>query len=95
MFKRFAQLVTVGLLCLLVGIAFGRSGERAQITALDQRTTINSIPKEYGRLAAGYTSSLGEALYFEAPDGTIRIVLVRRGLDYGSLSFSAITVPRN
>lgn len=86
---------------LLVAAAFGaglvasRFHVQAQSSSLDQRSTVNSIPKEYGRLAGVVNSEAGQILYFEASDGTIRVVVANYGLDYGTLKFRAIAVPRS
>ena len=94
--KSLLQLVTLGLFCLGAGIVVGQSDrDRSANVLLKQRETVNSIPKEYGRLVTVERRSDGTVLYFEAPDGTIRFVTVVPGVDYGSLRFKAVTVPRN
>ena len=94
--KRAFQLVVAGLLCLGAGIVVGQSDhERSTNILLKQRETLNSIPKEYGRLVAVERKSDGTVLYFEAQDGTIRFVSVIYGIDHGSLKFKTVTVPRS
>ena len=92
---RILRLVTLSLLCLATGLVLGQSGyDRSTNVLLKKRDTINSIPREYGRLAGVERSSDNTVLYFEAQDGTIRIVSVIYGIDHGSLTFRTITVPR-
>ena len=93
---RILQLVVVSLLCLVAGLVLGQSGyDRSTNVLLKKRDTVNSIPREYGRLAGVERSSDGTVLYFEAQDGTVRIVSVIYGIDHGSLTFRTITVPRS
>jgi hypothetical protein len=92
--KKIVQPIIVGLLCLLAGLAFGRGVGEDQNVLGRKATTVNSIPKEYGRLVSVDRSAEGPVLYFEAEDGTIRIVIADYGTNYGSLRFRAITVPR-
>ena len=94
MLKRIMQLVIVGMFCLVAGIALGR-GRDAQGVLLERSTTVNNIPRSYGRLAAVDRTPEEPVLYFEADDGTIRIVAANYGLNYGTLNFKAVTVPRN
>jgi len=90
------QVVVVSLLCLAAGLVLGQSGyDRSTNVLLKKRDTVNSIPKEYGRLAGVERSSDGTVLYFEAQDGTVRIVSIIYGIDHGSLTFRTITVPRS
>ena len=93
---RMLQVVVVSLLCLAAGLVLGQSGyDRSTNVLLKKRDTVNSIPKEYGRLAGVERSSDGTVLYFEAQDGTVRIVSIIYGIDHGSLTFRTITVPRS
>lgn len=93
--NKILPLVCVGLFCLTAGLVFGQNrSERATSVLLEKRETINTIPKEYGRLAGVERSSNGTVLYFEATDGTIRFVSVDYGVDHGSLKFKTVTVPR-
>ena len=94
MSKRLMQLVIVGIFCFVAGIALGR-GKDPQGVLLERNNTVNSIPRAYGRLAAVDRTVEGPVLYFEADDGTIRIVAANYGLNYGSLNFKAVAVPRN
>lgn len=94
MSRRLVQLIFIGVICLLTGIAMGR-GREPQAPLLERLTTNNSIPKSYGRLVAVDRAGDSPVLYFEADDGTIRIVAANYGLNYGSLAFKAVTVPRN
>ena len=93
--KRILQLVVVGLLCSAAGIVVGQIRVNSTNVLLRKQETLNSIPKEYGRLVAVERSSEGPVLYFEAHDGTIRFVSVLTGIDYGSLKFRTVTVPRS
>jgi hypothetical protein len=93
MSKRIMQLVIVSIVCLIAGIAVGRG--RDSQGGLLRTATVNSIPRSYGRLAAVDRTVEGPVLYFEADDGTIRIVAANYGPNYGSLNFKAVTVPRN
>lgn len=94
MSKRIMQLVIVAIFCFVAGIALGR-GKDSQANSLERTGSVNSIPRAYGRLAAVDRTVEGPVLYFEADDGTIRIVAANYGLNYGSLNFKAVTVPRN
>ena len=88
--------VIAGLCCLAAGLVLGQIPDKSATNVLlKKREIINSIPKEYGRLVAVERSSDGTVLYFEAEDGTIRFVNVIQGVDYGSLKFRAVTVPRS
>ena len=93
--KRILQLVLVGTGCLGAGIVVGQIQDRSTDVLLKKRETANSIPREYGRLVTVERSSDGTVMYFEAQDGTVRFVTVIYGVDYGSLKFRAVTVPRN
>ena len=94
--ERMVLWIIVGLLCLTAGLAPGQSGQdRASNVLLKKHDTVNSIPRQYGRLAGVERSSDGTVLYFEAEDGTIRIVSVIYGIERGSLTFRTITVPRS
>jgi hypothetical protein len=89
-------LSVVGVFCLAAGIVVGQSEQDRSTNVLSRkRETLNSLPKEYGRLVTVERSSEGTVLYFEAQDGTIRFVTVIYGIDHGSLKFKAVTVPRN
>ena len=93
--KRILQLAIVSVSCLAAGLVLGQSGyDRSTNVLLKKRDTVNSIPREYGRLAGVERSSDGTVLYFEAQDGTIRIVSLIYGIDHGSLTFRTVTVPR-
>ena len=94
MSRRIIQLVVVAIFCFVAGIALGHSKD-SQAIQLERNNTVNSIPRSYGHLAAVDRSAEGPVLYFEADDGTIRIVAANYGLNYGSLNFRAVTVPRN
>ena len=85
----------VGICCLGAGLVVGQIQDRSTDVLLKKRETVNSIPREYGRLITVERSSDGTVMYFEAQDGTIRFVTVIYGVDYGSLKFRAVTVPRN
>ena len=90
------QLLIVSVLCLAAGLVLGQGGyDRSTNVLLKKRDTVNSIPRDYGRLAGVERSSDSTVLYFEAQDGTVRIVSVIYGIDHGSLTFRAITVPRS
>lgn len=89
------KLAAFGLFCLGAGIVVGQIQDRSTNVLLKKRETTNSIPREYGRLAGVERSTDGTVLYFEAPDGTIRFVTVIYGIDYGSLKFRAVTIPRD
>jgi len=52
-------------------------------------------PQELPPSRCGGSSGESPVLYFEADDGTIRLVAANYGLNYCSLSFKAVTVPRN
>lgn len=94
--KRILQPAVVGLLCLGAGIVVGDNRhDRSTYVLLKKHVTDNSIPKAYGRLVTVERRPEVTVLYFEAEDGTIRFVTVAQGIDYGSLKFTAITVPRN
>lgn len=92
--RRIFHLVVVGLLCLGAGIVVGQIQDRSTNVLLKKRESINTIPREYGWLVAVERSSEGTMLYFEAEDGTIHFVTVIYGIDYGSLKFKTVTVPR-
>ena len=93
--ERIFRVAVVSVLCLAGGLVLGQSGyDRSTHVLLKKRDTINSIPKEYGRLAGVERTSDSTVLYFEAQDGTIRMVSVIYGIDHGSLTFRTITVPR-
>ena len=94
MSTRLMQFVIVAIFCLVAGIALGRV-KAWQGVSLEKTNTVNSIPRAYGRLAAVDRTVEGPVLYFEADDGTIRIVAANYGLNYGSLNFKAVAVPRN
>jgi hypothetical protein len=94
--KRVLPLVMVGVLCVGAGIVVGQNKpDRSENVLLKKQETINSIPREFGRLVAVERSSGETTLYFEAQDGTIRFVSVSYGVDYGSLKFRTVTVPRS
>lgn len=60
--------ITIGFFCAMTAVA-----QQAQISASAP------IPKDWGRLVAqGAYPSGGTALYFEAADGTVRIVKLTR-----------------
>ena len=89
-------LAAAGACCLAAGIVVGQIPDRSGTNVLTKRReSLNTIPKEYGRLVSVERSSDGTMLYFEADDGTIRFVTVVQGVDYGSLKFRAVTVPRS
>jgi len=95
--NRLPQRITVivGLSCLAAGLVLGQIPDRSGTNVLvKKRESLNTIPKEYGRLVGVERSSDNTVLYFEADDGTIRFVTVVQGVDYGSLKFRAVTVPR-
>jgi len=86
----------VGLCCLATGLVVAQIPDRSGTNVLlKRRETLNSIPKEFGRLAGVERSPDGTVLYFEGDDGTIRFVTVIQGVDYGSLKFRTVTVPRS
>ena len=94
--KRVLRLIAIGFVCLGAGIVIGQSAQqRSANVLLNKIDTINSIPHEYGRLVTVERSRDGTVMYFEAQDGTIRLVTVIYGIDYGSLTFRAVTVPRS
>ncbi len=82
--------------CLATGLVVGQIPDRSGTNVLaKRRESLNTIPKEYGRLVSVARLPDGTVLYFEADDGTIRFVTVVQGVDYGSLRFRAVTVPRS
>ena len=94
--KGILHLIAAGLFCLGAGMVVGQSGPHHSGNVLLRKIqTTNSIPQEYGRLVTVERSSDGTVMYFEAQDGTIRLVTVIYGVDYGSLTFRAVTVPRS
>lgn len=94
--KRVLQLTGLGLFCLVAGILVGQSAQQRSGNVLLRKVqTTNTIPQEYGRLVTVERSSDGTVMYFEGPDGTIRLVTLIYGIDYGSLTFRAVAVPRN
>lgn len=92
--RKLIQLIVVGLFCLLAGIALGHNRD-SQGGPLEGKVTLNSIPRAYGHLVAVDRSSQGPVLYFEGDDGTIRIVAANYGVNYGTLNFRAVAVPRD
>ena len=94
--KSALPLVAVGLVSLAAGLVVGKAEpERSTNVLARKRESLNSIPREYGRLVTVERSSDGTVMYFEAQDGTIRLVSIVYGIDHGSLKFKAVTVPRD
>ena len=64
-----------GFRALATSLVVGQSQQdRGANVLIKKRETVNRIPKEYGRLAGVDRFDDGTVLYFEAPDGTTRIV---------------------